>query len=124
MGNRSKEATGAKRSTEATRGAADKGQSHIVTCFSDKYSFQSWNRFAFKKEMVLLKKSCADCFRHLRFGGCSPFSGGSQQQDFALFAAGARYIVTHNTRDFAGSDQLGIQAMTPGDFYRLVFHKT
>ena len=47
--------------------------------------------------------------------------------DFILelaFAAGARYIVTHNTRDFAGSDQLGIQAMTPGDFYRLVFHKT
>ena len=46
--------------------------------------------------------------------------------DFILelaFAAGARYIVTHNTRDFAGSDQLGIQAMTPGDFYRLVFHK-
>ena len=46
--------------------------------------------------------------------------------DFILelaFAAGARYIVTHNTRDFAGSDQLGIQAMTLGDFYRLVFHK-
>ena len=47
--------------------------------------------------------------------------------DFILelaFAAGARYIVTHNTRDFAGSDQFGIQAMTPGNFYRLVFHKT
>ena len=47
--------------------------------------------------------------------------------DFILelaFAAGARYIVTHNTRDFAGSDQLCIQAMTPGDFYRLVFNKT
>ena len=46
--------------------------------------------------------------------------------DFILelaFAAGARYIVTHNTKDFAGSDQLGILAITPGDFYRLVFHK-
>jgi hypothetical protein len=39
-----------------------------------------------KKEIVLLKKSCADCFRHMRFGGCSPFSVGSQQQDFAFFA--------------------------------------
>jgi hypothetical protein len=61
-------------------------EGHIVTCFSDKYSSQSWNRFCFKKEMVLLKESCADCFRHMRFGGCSPFSGGSQQQDFELFA--------------------------------------
>ena len=46
--------------------------------------------------------------------------------DFILelaFAAGARYIVTHNTSDFAGSDQLGIEAITPGDFYRLFFHK-
>jgi len=46
--------------------------------------------------------------------------------DFILelaFAAGARYIVTHNTRDFAGSDQLGILPITPGDFYRLIFHK-
>jgi hypothetical protein len=46
-----------------------------------------WNRFfACKKEIVLLNKYCADCSRHMRFGGCSPFFGGSQQQDFALFA--------------------------------------
>jgi putative PIN family toxin of toxin-antitoxin system len=46
--------------------------------------------------------------------------------DFILelaFAAGAGYIVTHNMKDFAGSEQLGIRAITPGDFYRLVFHK-
>ena len=33
-----------------------------------------------------------------------------RDDDFILelaFAAGARYVVTHNTRDFAGSDQLG-----------------
>ena len=35
----------------------------------------------------------------------------------------ARYTVTHNTKDFACSDQLGILAITLGDFYRLVFHK-
>jgi putative PIN family toxin of toxin-antitoxin system len=46
--------------------------------------------------------------------------------DFILelaFAAGARYIVTHNKRDFAGSEQLDTLAITPGDFYRLIFHK-
>lgn len=30
------------------------------------------------------------------------------------FSAGARYIVTHNVRDFAGSEQLSIEAITPG----------
>ena len=49
---------------------------------------------------------------------------GASNRILRSFAAGARYIVTHNTRDFAGSDQLGIQAMTPGNFYRLVFNKT
>jgi putative PIN family toxin of toxin-antitoxin system len=39
------------------------------------------------------------------------------------FAAGARYIVTHNVRDFAGSEQLNITAITPGDFHRLLFPK-
>lgn len=32
------------------------------------------------------------------------------------FAAGCRAIVTHNVRDFAGCDRLGIEAITPGDF--------
>ena len=32
------------------------------------------------------------------------------------FASGCRYIVTHNIRDFKGSEQLGISAITPGDF--------
>jgi hypothetical protein len=32
------------------------------------------------------------------------------------FAAGCRYIVTHNTRHFLGCQQLGIEAVTPGDF--------
>lgn len=32
------------------------------------------------------------------------------------FAAGCRYIVTHNTRDFRGCEQLGTEAITPRDF--------
>lgn len=36
------------------------------------------------------------------------------------FAAGCRYIVTHNVKDFHGSEQLGVTAVTPGDFLSLI----
>jgi len=36
------------------------------------------------------------------------------------FAAGCRYVVTHNVRHFAGCDQLGVAAVTPRDFLLLV----
>ncbi len=29
------------------------------------------------------------------------------------FAAGCRYIVTHNVKDFHGSEELGVTAITP-----------
>jgi len=32
------------------------------------------------------------------------------------FAAGCPFIVTHNVRDFAGSEALGVEAITPRDF--------
>jgi predicted nucleic acid-binding protein len=35
-------------------------------------------------------------------------------------AAGCRYIVTHNLRDFRGVEQWGIAAITPGDFLKLI----
>jgi putative PIN family toxin of toxin-antitoxin system len=35
-------------------------------------------------------------------------------------AAGCRYIVTHNLRDFRGTEQWGIAAVTPGDFLKLI----
>jgi len=35
------------------------------------------------------------------------------------FAANCRYIVTHNVRDFRGCEQLGVEAVTPGNFLRL-----
>ena len=35
-------------------------------------------------------------------------------------AAGCRYIVTHNLRDFRGTEQWGITALTPGDFLKLI----
>ena len=35
-------------------------------------------------------------------------------------AAGCRYIVTHNLRDFRGTEPWGIAAVTPGDFLKLI----
>ena len=35
-------------------------------------------------------------------------------------AAGCRHIVTHNVRDFRGTETWGIAAMTPGDFLKLI----
>jgi putative PIN family toxin of toxin-antitoxin system len=43
--------------------------------------------------------------------------------DFILelaVAAGCRYIVTHNLRDFRGSARWGIAAVTPGTFLQLI----
>lgn len=36
------------------------------------------------------------------------------------FAAGCRYIVTHNVRHFVGCDKLGIEPITPGELMRLL----
>jgi putative PIN family toxin of toxin-antitoxin system len=35
-------------------------------------------------------------------------------------AAGCRYIVTHNLRDFRGTEKWGIATVTPGDFLKLI----
>lgn len=34
-------------------------------------------------------------------------------------AAGCRYIVTHNLRDFRGAEKWGVAAVTPADFLKL-----
>ena len=36
------------------------------------------------------------------------------------FAAGCRYTVTHNIKDFRGSERLGTEAITPRDFLAIV----
>ena len=40
------------------------------------------------------------------------------------FAANSRYIVTHNVKDFHGSEQLGIAVVTPREFLKLIRPKT
>ena len=39
------------------------------------------------------------------------------------FAAGCRYIVTHNVRDFHGSGQLGAAALSPREYLNLIRKK-
>jgi predicted nucleic acid-binding protein len=36
------------------------------------------------------------------------------------FAAGCRYVVTHNVDDFHGSEQLGVTAIRPREFLKLI----
>jgi putative PIN family toxin of toxin-antitoxin system len=36
------------------------------------------------------------------------------------FAAGCRHIITHNVRDYRGSEQLGVTAVSPRDFLNLI----
>ena len=36
------------------------------------------------------------------------------------FATGSRYIITHNVKDFHGSEQVGVTALSPRDFLRLL----
>ena len=40
------------------------------------------------------------------------------------FAAGCRYLVTHNVKDFGGSGQLGVTTLVPRDFLNLIRTRT
>ena len=40
------------------------------------------------------------------------------------FAAGCTYIVTHNVRDFHGSEELGITAISPRDFLKFIRNRS
>ena len=45
------------------------------------------------------------------------------KDDFVLelaVEAGAEFIVTHNVRDFAGSERFGVRVIRPGEFLRLI----
>ncbi len=47
--------------------------------------------------------------------------------DFVLelaFAANCRHLVTHNVKDFHGSGQLGVDAITPREFLKLIRAKS
>jgi predicted nucleic acid-binding protein len=39
------------------------------------------------------------------------------------FAAGCRHIITHNSKDFRGSEQLGVATLSPREFLNLIRKK-
>lgn len=39
-------------------------------------------------------------------------------------AAGCSIIITHNVRDFAGCEQLGVTALSPGEFLNSIRKKS
>ncbi len=40
------------------------------------------------------------------------------------FAGGCRHIVTHNVKDFHGSEQLGVTAIAPREFLKIIRQKS
>jgi predicted RNA-binding protein with EMAP domain len=40
--------------------------------------------------------------------------------DTLAFASSSRYILTHNVKDFRGSEQLGVIALPPRNFLKLI----
>ena len=40
------------------------------------------------------------------------------------FAAGCRYLVTHNVKDFHGAEQLGVTVISPREFLKLTRQKS
>ena len=65
---------------------------------------------------------CSEAHRHKVHFLWRPFLSDADDDMVleAAVASGARYIVTHNTRDFAGIESFGIRALTPGAFLSAV----
>jgi hypothetical protein len=48
-----------------------------------------------------------------------PDSDDDMVLELAL-AAGCEYIITHNVKDFAGAERVGVYSISPGDFLKIV----
>ena len=63
---------------------------------------------------------CIECQIHFLWRPHLPDPKDDLVLELAL-AGGAQFIFNHNTRDFRGVDALGIRAVTPDGFLRLLF---
>lgn len=59
---------------------------------------------------------------HYLWRPCLPDPDDDMVLELAV-AAGCRYIVTHNVRDFRGTERFGVTAITPGNFLNLMRSK-
>ena len=62
---------------------------------------------------------CIECRIHFLWRPHLPDPKDDLVLELAL-AGSARFIVTHNTRDFQGVDALGIRAVTPDEFLSML----
>lgn len=95
--------------------------------------YQEWQDVLTRRENLAAGGAADDARRFLRYlaSQCHlqeiyfhwrPFLS-DPDDDFVLelaFAAGCRYIVTHNVKDFHGAEQLGIFAATPREFLKII----
>jgi len=95
--------------------------------------YTEWQDVLSRPEHLPPGQTSADALRFLRFLASNawlqdifylwrPFLPDADD-DMILelaFAADCRYIVTHNIRDFRGCEQLGLQAIAPREFLRVL----
>jgi hypothetical protein len=105
---------------------------HFQICLSVSLYIE-WQDVLTRPEHLPPGQTAADALRFLRFLASQtrlqdifflwrPFLPDADDDMVVelAFAAGCRYIVTHNTRDFRGCEQLGAEAITPRDFLAIV----
>ncbi|MEO6786093.1 MAG: putative toxin-antitoxin system toxin component, PIN family [Chthoniobacteraceae bacterium] len=105
---------------------------HFQICLSVSL-YSEWQAVLTRTEHLPSSETVADAQRFLRFLASQshlqeiyflwrPFLT-DPDDDMILelaFAADCRYIVTHNTHDFRGCEQLGTEAITPRDFLAII----
>jgi hypothetical protein len=95
--------------------------------------YVEWQDVLVRPEHLLLGRSAEDALRFLRYVASQAHLQEihflwrpllpDPDDDMVLelaFAAGCRHIVTHNVKDFRGSEQLGVTALAPRDFLSLI----
>lgn len=99
--------------------------------------YAEWQEVLTRPENLPPGRTAADTLRYLRYLAAQshlseihflwrPFLSDADD-DMVLelaFAAGCRHIVTHNLKDFRGSEQLGVTAVSPSDFLNHIRPKT
>jgi putative PIN family toxin of toxin-antitoxin system len=95
--------------------------------------YTEWREVLLRPENIPPGQTSEDVFRFLRYLASEshlqeihflwrPFLPDADD-DMLLelaFAARCSYIVTHNVKDFHGAEQLGVAAVPPRDFLRLI----
>jgi predicted nucleic acid-binding protein len=93
--------------------------------------YTEWQEVLTRKENIPAGRSPDDARRFLHYLASQshlqeihflwrPFLPDADDDMVLAFAAGCRYIVTHNVRDFDGSERLGVSAIAPRDFLNLI----